>query len=368
MKILNKYTNLLSVVLTIVTLSACSQTVLAQQQYSLQDLPAQFNSPASFSLDSDNNILFTSPNLHNQTLVEQGVLTKAAAPTIGLIDNKNQVSVWYTFKQQDLEPNSGVVTPMGIAKGPDGNIYIADMQLWFGGESRLLRVNVIDGKAIDVDVVAKGFSFPNAVAWRGNDVFISDTVLATEKGISTTSGVYKLRLDELSAENPLQISKYQNKNNHDAHLFETFDSNGSLGFGANGLAVDGQGNLYTGIMEDGTIYKSTFNKDSSKLETTLFNEGLIASDGIQWDSRSNALYITDLFDNAVYRIDMNGQAKLLAKNGNTDGSNNMLDAPGEVIVRGGIAYVTNFDAAFGASTMVNTKPDAPFTISVVPIK
>ena len=46
----------------------------------------------------------------------------------------------------------------------------------------------------------------------------------------------------------------------------------------------------------------------------------------------------------------------------------MLDAPGEVIVRGGIAYVTNFDAAFGASTMVNTKPDAPFTISVVPIK
>ena len=95
---------------------------------------------------------------------------------------------------------------------------------------------------------------------------------------------------------------------------------------------------------------------------------MIASDGIQWDSRSNALYITDLFDNAVYRIDMNGQAKLLAKNGNTDGSNNMLDAPGEVIVSGGIAYVTNFDAAFGASTMVNTKPDAPFTISVVPIK
>ena len=199
-------------------------------------------------------------------------------------------------------------------------------------------------------------------------MFISDTVLATEKGISTTSGVYKLSLDELNAENPLQISKYQSQTNHDAHLFEIFESNGSLGFGANGLAVDGQGNLYTGIMEEGTIYKSTFNEDSSKRETTLFNEGLIASDGIQWDARTDALYITDLFDNAVYRIDMNGQAKLLTKNGNTDGSNNMLDAPGEVIVRGSTAYVSNFDAAFGTSTMVNTKPDAPFTISVLSVK
>lgn len=368
MKILKKYSYLLSVMFIIGALSACSESGLAQQQYSLQDLPAQFNSPASFSLDVDNNILFTSPNLHNQALIEQGVITKAGIPTIGLIDDKNQVSVWYTFKQQDLESNSGVVTPMGIAQGPDGNMYIADMQLWFGGESRLLRVNVIDGEASSVDVVAKGFSFPNAVAWRGNDVFISDTVLATEKGVSTTSGVYKLSLDELNAENPLQISKYQSQTNHDAHLFEIFESNGSLGFGANGLAIDGQGNLYTGIMEDGTIYKSTFNKDSTKLETTLFNKGLVASDGIQWNAPSNALYITDLFDNAVYRIDMNGQARLLTKNGNTDGSNNMLDAPGEVIVRGGIAYVANFDAAFGTPTMVNTKPDSPFTISVLPIK
>lgn len=367
MNILNKYTKLFSVMLASGALVACSQTPTKQEIYSLQSLPAQFNSPASFALDSDNNVLFTSPNLHNKTFVEQGVIEKAESPTIGLINENNEVSVWYTFKPQDLEPTSGVVTPMGIAQGPDGNFYVADMQLWFGGESRLLRINVMNGKAVDVDVVAKGFSFPNAVAWKGNDLFVSDTVFTTEQGKSTISGVYKISLDELDSDNPLQISAFKDENNYDEHLFEMFNSNGSLGFGANGLAIDGQGSLYTGIMEDGTVFKTTLDANNNKVETTLFAKGLIAGDGIQWNKRTNSLYTTDLFDNAVYSIDMKGEKTLLAKNGNTDGKNNELDGPGEVIVRGKSAYVTNFDAAFGAPNMVNTKPDAPITISVIPI-
>tara|TARA_R110000803_G_scaffold190339_3_gene252896 strand:+ start:3522 stop:3806 length:285 start_codon:yes stop_codon:yes gene_type:complete len=67
--------------------------------------------------------------------------------------------------------------------------------------------------------------------------------------------------------------------------------------------------------------------------TTLFAKGMIAPDGIQWDRTSKALY-----------------------------------GSGDVIVRGDQAYVTNFDAAFGVPTMVNTKPDAPSTISVFNLK
>ena len=363
-----------AVSLTLLSISACSVTAeqlsttnsepLPPSQL-LAKLPDNYNSPASFTLDAYNNVLFTSPNLHNDAFVKQGLIAKPATPVIGMIDANDKVTTWYTFKLHDMEPTSGTVVPMGLAKGPDGNIYIADMQLWAGGESRILRVNVSEGKAVGVDVVAKGLAFPNAIAWYGSDLYVSDTVLATEQGKSTSSGVYKVNISELSASNPLQLSAYKNAQTHDQHLFDTFSSNGSLGFGANGLAFDTQGNMYTGIMEDGSVFKTTQDENGNKLSSTLFAQGMVANDGIHWDSRTQALYITDLFDNAVYRIDLDGSLTLLAKNGNTDGANGELDAPGEVIVRGNKAYVNNFDAAFGAPNMVNTTPDMPVTISVI---
>ena len=76
MKSLTKYTKIVSLLLISGVLFACTQTPPAQQTYSLQNLPAQFNSPASFALDANNNILFTSPNLHNQTLIEKRGHTK----------------------------------------------------------------------------------------------------------------------------------------------------------------------------------------------------------------------------------------------------------------------------------------------------
>ncbi|RBW42633.1 hypothetical protein DS885_15180, partial [Psychromonas sp. B3M02] len=61
---------------------------------------------------------------------------------------------------------------------------------------------------------------------------------------------------------------------------------------------------------------------------------MIASDGIQWDRQSNARYTTDVFYNAVYKLDMQGKLTLLSKNGDTNGINGELDAPNEMIVRG----------------------------------
>ena len=343
-------------------------TSKVKQTELLASLPQEYNSPASLTIDVYNNVLFTSPNLHNDTFVKQGIISKPATPVIGMIDQNNNVATWYTFKQEDMEPTSGTIVPMGLAKGPDGNIYIADMQLWAGGESRIVRVNVKDGKAVDVDVVAKGLSFPNALAWHGDNLYVTDTVLSTVKGSSTTSGVYKFNIKELNAENPIKIDAFKSKDNHDTHLFETFLSNGSLGFGANGLAFDDQGNMYTGLMEDGSVVKTTLDANGKKVSSKLFADGMIANDGMHWDKNSQSLYITDLFDNAVYSIGLNGKLTLLAKNGDTDGANGELDAPGEVIVRGKQAYVNNFDAAFGTPTMVNKKPDAPVTISIIQLK
>lgn len=360
-------------------ISACSTTqplnkAQVQTQNTAQTvksllLPHSFNSPASVALDKQQNIYFTSPNFHNDALVKLGELSAndVPAPRIGKIDNNDQVSNWYVFQPTDLEKTSGKVAPMGIAFGPDGNAYVPDMQLWFGGESRLLRINVENGKAVSMDVVATGFSFPNGLVWRGNDLFIADTVL-NDTGEQTISGNYKVSLHELSADNPLKIHAYKDENNHDPHLFDTFVSNGSLKFGANGVTIDSEGNLYTTMMEDGSVLKTTFDAEGNKLSTDVFADGLIAIDGIQYDKNSNRLYTTDLFANAVYAIDMNGNNILLAQNEDSNGSNGQLDAPSEVAVRGNKAYVMNFDAVFDNPNMKNKTVDSLHNISVLELK
>ncbi|WP_200799217.1 NHL repeat-containing protein, partial [Tenacibaculum agarivorans] len=141
------------------------------------NLPETFNSPASGAIDTEGNIYFTSPNFHNDVLIQSGDMKTPAVPTIGKVDKNNALSTWYTFTPEDMEKTTGKIAPFGIAFGPDGNVYVADMQLWFKGQSRILRINVKDGEAIGVDVVVEGTAFPNALVWKGNDLFISDTVL-----------------------------------------------------------------------------------------------------------------------------------------------------------------------------------------------
>lgn len=332
-------------------------------------LPHTLNSPASVALDEQQNIYFTSPNFHNDALVKLGEVKaeQAPAPRIAQIDNNDQVSDWYVFQPEDMEKTSGKVAPMGIAFGPDGNAYVPDMQLWFGGESRLLRINVENGKAISMDVVATGFSFPNGLVWKGNDLFIADTVL-DDTGEKTISGNYKVSLDELNADNPLEVRTYKDENDHDPHLFDTFVSNGSLKFGANGVTTDNEGNLYTTMMEDGSVLKTTFDAEGNKLKTETFADGLIAIDGIQYDKATNRLYTTDLFANAAYAIDMAGNTILLAENEDSDGRDGLLDAPSEVAVRGNKVYVMNFDAVFDNPNMKNKTVDAVHNISVLELK
>lgn len=327
------------------------------------NLPETFNSPASGDIDKSGNVYFTSPNFHNDVLIKSGDMKTPAIPTIGKIDANNNLTTWYTFQSEDMEKTSGKVAPFGLAFGPDGNAYVADMQLWFGGQSRILRINVENGKALGVEVVAEGMSFPNALVWKGNDLYISDTVLGeTEEG-KQISGVYRVNLSELNAEKPLNIST--NVNAENPHLFETFISDGSLKFGANGLAIDSNGDLYTGIMEEGSVYKTTMDDQNNKIATTLLVKGMIATDGMKWDARTDKLYITDLFANAIYSIDKGGKLELLVKNEDTNGADGKLDGPSEVVIRGKDIIVMNFDAVFDNPKMVNTKADFPYTLSVI---
>lgn len=334
----------------------------------LFSLPDHFNSPASAAKDANGNVYFSSPNLHNDLVEKQG--KTASLPTIGKITPDNELSIWYQFTQQDALAASGLLAPMGIAFGPDGHLYVADLQLWFPngeGESRILRIVVENGVAKHAEVVASGFMFPNGIIWKGNDLYITDTNIETKQGDYTISGLYKVGLHEFDAANPVRIKRYTDGKNLDPHLFDRFVSNGHLGFGANGVAIDDDGHLYTGVMDDGTIMKTSVDAKGNKTGTSVFAQGLVGPDGMVFDSSRQQFFIADLFLNAVFSIDMQGKLTALAQNGDTDGANGELDAPSEVIVRGNELIVMNFDAVFDFPEMVNKSSEPPYTLSTIPL-
>jgi sugar lactone lactonase YvrE len=124
-----------------------------------------------------------------------------------------------------------------------------------------------------------------------------------------------------------------------------FRSSGRVGFGADGVTVDGEGNLYTSIVEDGWIYKTKFNNNGEPVDTTLFAKStdMASADGIMWREKDNRIYVADMLGNAVHAVDSNGNVQTLHKNLDTNGADGSLDQPSDVLIRGNDLIVVNMD-------------------------
>lgn len=112
-------------------------------------------------------------------MLEKKIIAKPEAAYIISIDKNNELSEWYKFDNDDLHPESGFVGPMDLAFGPDGNLYIADMQIGhsFDYKSRLIRINVKNGRPASMDVLVEGFIACNGMIWEGNTLFVTESVL-----------------------------------------------------------------------------------------------------------------------------------------------------------------------------------------------
>ena len=318
------------------------------------NLPEYCNTPDGMTLGEDNNIYLSCPNFNNPLF--PGLIMK--------IDPKNQLSIFYAMP---AHPDTKMACPMGLDFGPDGNLYIADNQYFYNKDhkSRLIRIVFKNGKAVKSEVVVDGMNLANAVIWKGNECFVSETRLNLS-GEDGTSGIYRFTLEELGKRT---VSLKPNK--EDKHLianFKTaFTNRGDLA-GSDGLTVDKQGNLYTGNFGNGVMSKISFNEDGTVKSNKIFvqDKTMTCADGIFYDATKNVIYVADSEKNAIRIVSMDGKVSTLCENGDTDGADGGMDQPCEVLIRGNEMIIANFDMPFPG--LKNSKFDAPYTLSVIKLK
>jgi len=284
---------------------------------------------------------------------------------------------WVLFSEFPKHPDTGVGCPMGLDFGPDGNLYVADNQYFYNKDykSRLIRVKVKDGKAVGSEVVVEGFKLSNAVMFKGNDVYVSDTFFDIPG--KAMSGIYRISLAEMSKGEPVKLLPKEQAAK-DPHCIATWETqNKAAGVahrkgepaGADGLTFDADGNLYSGNFGDGVMFKVTFNKDGSVASCKQFVKDwpkMTCVDGIFYDKARNCIYVADSEKNAIQVVWLpEGKVTTLWENGDTDGTGGLLDQPCEPAIRGNELIIANFDMPFPG--LKNTKFDAPYTISVIDV-
>ena len=313
----------------------------------LAKLPDVCPTPDGLAMDLGGNIIVACPNYADQT--HPAVLMK--------IDRQNRVRL---FCRVPVHPETGVACPMGVAFGPDGDLYIVDNQGWVKPNNlgRILRMKIKDGRPGGCSVVASGLSHPNGVRVHKGHIYVTHSMLLKEGDEPLISGVYRFNVNDLGVRvgNALK----------DKTLLATFKTlNLDVQYGADGLAFDSRGNLFVGNFGDATLHKITFDADGNVASNTRWvkHELIKSIDGICVDRQDN-IYVADFSNNAICIVSPDKKVQVLAKSPDCDGSQGGLDQPGEPLIRGREVIVSNFDMVTGPDKL-NSGHDFPYTLSVI---
>lgn len=331
----------------------------------LVSLEEKYNTPDGMTLcDKTNTIYLSAPNFNlAKDGTEEGTIDPKYPGVMLAIDADNKVT---KLCDMPAHPETGHAGPMGLDIGPDGALYVADNQYFYDKDhkSRLIRVNMKDGKAVGFDVVVDGFKLSNAVVCTKDHVYVSDTFMDLPDK-PAQSAVYRFKYSEF-ADGPVKLAPLGKDPHKIAQLTtEPIERRNNEIAGADGMTMDSKGNLYTGNFGDGNFYRISDPAGEAKLETLINDpDKLSCVDGIFCDLATDKIFIADSEKNAVQCYCVNsGKLTTYWMNDDTDGSEGLLDQPCEVLIRGNEMIIANFDMPFPG--LKNTKFDAPYTVSVI---
>ncbi len=323
------------------------------------ELGDAYPNPDGMTIQEDTNMIFLNiPNFNAEDISGE----KEYPAVLATIDPEGNFE---EVLQYPVLESTGQVGPMGLDFGPDGHLYVADNQYFHDSDhkSRVLRVLMEDGKPTgEVESVIEGMKLANALLWLDDKMYVTDTFLDLENKWGS-GGVWAFDMEELQGDAPLQLKP----NGEDEHLIVIAEVN-QVGredkAGADGLCADSEGNLYFGNFGDGVMFKVTFDEEGNPLLSEFFNdERFTCCDGIFFDPERQKIFINDSQANSIRTLTLEADHEVLWENGDTDGSDGLLDQPCECVVRDDKLIIVNFDIPFPG--LKNTEHDKPYTLSVI---
>lgn len=299
------------------------------------------------------------------------------------VDQNGTVRKWVDVP---ILAETGKAFPMGIAFGPDGDLWVCDNQNWPTGngddgqlnQGRLLKLRIEKNRVTKTTVVADGISHPNGVKIRDGFAYMTVSCLPkihADDGL-LRSAVYRFRLDDANV--------HVQNTAEDPNLFVLLTTkNKDCPYGADGICFDADGNLIIGNFGDGELLKVTtdgepvvslyarsepippLNLPDGTLDENFLDKAvkvaMRTTDGI-CRGEDGTVYVADFSNNAVARVTQGGKKiDFLAVSPDSDGLAGQLNQPGEPCLWNGRLAVTCFDMVAGPDK-VNTRHDAAATL------
>lgn len=293
-------------------------------------------------------------------------------------------SRWSVFTPCKPHPKTHAAFPMGLAFDPDGNLYYADAQYFADPDyqSRIMRVVIKDGEPQRIETVVEHVKLPNALRWHDGALYFTESFFNVPGAYQ--SGVYRIPAADLRADKPAApLDKAQAAQDpYCVGIVETVlrDRGAANGkpevkptdkalhiftAGCDGMDFDRDGNLYTGSFGDGRFWMLKPLGGGRYGKPELLSAEVTCCDGICYDAARNRILLTAAEQNGIWAWDIAAKKmSVVWANGDTDGADGLIDQPCEVLMLDADrALVVNIDAP--SPFMVNTKPDAVHTLSVI---